>query len=111
MKVILVFVQKGPRFPNRVPNFGRLVGASSTNLAVIKKNHCSNGAAYEGLIPTGSGLSSSADFACSSTIAIMAALNVNLPKKEVAQLTCECERHVWDKICWNGAVSLTRITF
>ncbi|KAI3766437.1 hypothetical protein L2E82_16495 [Cichorium intybus] len=26
-----------------------LAGASSTNLAVIKKNHCSNGAAYEGL--------------------------------------------------------------
>lgn len=29
---------------------------------------------------TGSGLSSSAAFVCSSTIAIMAALNVNLPK-------------------------------
>ncbi|KAI3753479.1 hypothetical protein L2E82_25533 [Cichorium intybus] len=29
-----------------------LAGASSTNLAVIEKNHCSNGAAYEDLIPT-----------------------------------------------------------
>ncbi|XP_041001981.1 galactokinase-like [Juglans microcarpa x Juglans regia] len=48
----------------------------------------------DGTVPTGSGLSSSAAFVCSSTIAIMAALNVNFPKKEVAQLTCECERHI-----------------
>ncbi|KVH96422.1 Galactokinase [Cynara cardunculus var. scolymus] len=48
----------------------------------------------EGTVPTGSGLSSSAALVCSSTIAIMAALNVNLTKKELAQLTCECERHI-----------------
>ncbi|XP_076922357.1 galactokinase-like [Bidens hawaiensis] len=48
----------------------------------------------DGIVPTGSGLSSSAAFVCSSTIAIMAAHNINLPKKELAQLTCECERHI-----------------
>nr|XP_016446183.1 PREDICTED: galactokinase-like [Nicotiana tabacum] len=48
----------------------------------------------DGTVPTGSGLSSSAALVCSSTIAIMAALGVNLPKKEIAQLTCECERHI-----------------
>ncbi|XP_065863852.1 galactokinase [Euphorbia lathyris] len=48
----------------------------------------------DGIVPTGSGLSSSAAFVCSSTIAIMAAFDVNFPKKEVAQLTCECERHI-----------------
>ncbi|KAJ1414319.1 Ribosomal protein S5 domain 2-type fold, subgroup [Sesbania bispinosa] len=48
----------------------------------------------DGTVPTGSGLSSSAAFVCSSTIAIMAAFGVNFPKKEVAQLTCECERHI-----------------
>ncbi|WCJ23278.1 Galactokinase [Euphorbia peplus] len=48
----------------------------------------------DGIVPTGSGLSSSAAFVCSSTIAIMAAFGVNFPKKEVAQLTCECERHI-----------------
>ncbi|XP_058212259.1 galactokinase-like [Rhododendron vialii] len=48
----------------------------------------------DGIVPTGSGLSSSAAFVCSSTIAIMAAFDVNLPKKEIAQLTCECERHI-----------------
>ncbi|PWA66606.1 mevalonate/galactokinase family protein [Artemisia annua] len=48
----------------------------------------------DGTVPTGSGLSSSAAFVCSSTIAIMAAHNVNLPKKELAQLTCVCERHI-----------------
>uniref|UniRef100_A0A5B7AA30 Putative galactokinase 1 n=1 Tax=Davidia involucrata TaxID=16924 RepID=A0A5B7AA30_DAVIN len=47
-----------------------------------------------GTVPTGSGLSSSAAFVCSSTIAIMAAFDVNFPKKELAQLTCECERHI-----------------
>uniref|UniRef100_A0A0R0J3A5 Galactokinase n=1 Tax=Glycine max TaxID=3847 RepID=A0A0R0J3A5_SOYBN len=31
---------------------------------------------------------------CSSTIAIMAAFGVNFPKKEIAQLTCECERYI-----------------
>ncbi|CAA0824122.1 Galactokinase [Striga hermonthica] len=48
----------------------------------------------DGVVPTGSGLSSSAAFVCSSTIAIMAVLGASFPKKEVAQLTCECERHI-----------------
>ncbi|GLT67187.1 hypothetical protein SLA2020_395130 [Shorea laevis] len=48
----------------------------------------------DGTVPTGSGLSSSAAFVCSSTIAIMAVSGVNLPKKELAQLTCDCERHI-----------------
>ncbi|KAF9592676.1 hypothetical protein IFM89_016753 [Coptis chinensis] len=48
----------------------------------------------DGTVPTGSGLSSSAAFVCSSTIAIMAAFDTNFPKKEIAQLTCECERHI-----------------
>ncbi|CAN1190397.1 GAL1 [Linum perenne] len=48
----------------------------------------------DGTVPTGSGLSSSAAFVCSSTIAIMAAFGVRIPKKEVAQLTCDCERHI-----------------
>ncbi|KAH7839221.1 hypothetical protein Vadar_001418 [Vaccinium darrowii] len=34
----------------------------------------------DGTVPTGSGLSSSAAFVCSSTIAIMAAFDVNFPK-------------------------------
>ncbi|CBI22858.3 hypothetical protein VitviT2T_006144 [Vitis vinifera] len=48
----------------------------------------------DGTVPTGSGLSSSAAFVCSSMIAIMAAYDVSFPKKDVAQLTCECERHI-----------------
>ncbi|KAL5785011.1 hypothetical protein ACOSQ2_007403 [Xanthoceras sorbifolium] len=48
----------------------------------------------DGTVPTGSGLSSSAAFVCSSTIALMAVFDVNFPKKEVAQLTCDCERHI-----------------
>ncbi|KAJ4955963.1 hypothetical protein NE237_012746 [Protea cynaroides] len=48
----------------------------------------------DGTVPTGSGLSSSAAFVCSSTIAIMAAFGANFPKKEIAQLTCDCERHI-----------------
>ncbi|CAI9771113.1 unnamed protein product [Fraxinus pennsylvanica] len=48
----------------------------------------------DGIVPTGSGLSSSAAFVCSSTIALMAAFGMNFPKKELAQLTCECERHI-----------------
>ncbi|KAI4345880.1 hypothetical protein L6164_012967 [Bauhinia variegata] len=48
----------------------------------------------DGTVPTGSGLSSSTAFVCSTTIAIMAAFDVNFPKKEIAQLTCECERHI-----------------
>ncbi|XP_021290881.1 galactokinase [Herrania umbratica] len=48
----------------------------------------------DGTVPTGSGLSSSAAFVCSCTIAIMAAFDVNFPKKELAQVTCDCERHI-----------------
>lgn len=48
----------------------------------------------DGVVPTGSGLSSSAAFVCSSTIAIMAVFGANFAKKELAQLTCECERHI-----------------
>ncbi|KAL1372371.1 hypothetical protein HN51_002539 [Arachis hypogaea] len=48
----------------------------------------------DGIVPTGSGLSSSAAFVCSSTIAIMAAFDANFPKKEIAQVTCDCERYV-----------------
>lgn len=48
----------------------------------------------DGIVPTGSGLSSSAAFVCSATIAIMAIFGANFPKKEIAQLTCECERHI-----------------
>ncbi|KAL8139625.1 hypothetical protein V2J09_005646 [Rumex salicifolius] len=48
----------------------------------------------DGTVPTGSGLSSSAAFVCSSTIAIMAAYDVNFPKKEIAELTCVCEQHI-----------------
>ncbi|XP_073050386.1 galactokinase-like [Primulina eburnea] len=48
----------------------------------------------DGIVPTGSGLSSSAAFVCSSTIAIMAVFGANFAKKELAQLTCECERHI-----------------
>jgi N-acetylgalactosamine kinase len=48
----------------------------------------------DGTVPTGSGLSSSAAFVCSATIAIMAVYDANFAKKEVAQLTCECERHI-----------------
>ncbi|KAK7338674.1 hypothetical protein VNO77_19299 [Canavalia gladiata] len=40
------------------------------------------------------GLSSSTALVCSSTITIMAAFGVNFPKKEIAQLTCECERFI-----------------
>lgn len=48
----------------------------------------------DGTVPTGSGLSSSAAFVCSATIGIMAVFGVNFPKKDVAQLTCDCERHI-----------------
>ncbi|CAH9114999.1 unnamed protein product [Cuscuta epithymum] len=48
----------------------------------------------DGIVPTGSGLSSSAAFVCSATIAIMASFGVSFQKKELAQLTCECERHI-----------------
>ncbi|CAN6322075.1 unnamed protein product [Urochloa humidicola] len=48
----------------------------------------------DGTVPQGSGLSSSAAFVCSATIAIMGVLEKNFPKKEVAQFTCLSERHI-----------------
>nr|VDC81436.1 unnamed protein product [Brassica rapa] len=48
----------------------------------------------DGVVPTGSGLSSSAAFVCSSTIAIMAIFGQNFDKKELAQFTSECEQHI-----------------
>ncbi|KQK12302.1 hypothetical protein BRADI_1g02810v3 [Brachypodium distachyon] len=48
----------------------------------------------DGTVPLGSGLSSSAAFVCSATIAIMGILEKNFPKKEVAQFTCQSERHI-----------------
>ncbi|KAM7279429.1 hypothetical protein ACFE04_006563 [Oxalis oulophora] len=48
----------------------------------------------DGTVPTGSGLSSSAAFVCSATIAIMAAFGADFSKKEIAQLTCDCEHHI-----------------
>ncbi|KDO74885.1 hypothetical protein CISIN_1g010850mg [Citrus sinensis] len=48
----------------------------------------------DGTVPTGSGLSSSTAFVCSSTVALMAAFGVEVPKKEIAQLTCECEQFI-----------------
>ncbi|VAI39530.1 unnamed protein product [Triticum turgidum subsp. durum] len=48
----------------------------------------------DGTVPQGSGLSSSAAFVCSATIAIMGILGKNFPKKEVAQFTCQSERHI-----------------
>ncbi|KAK3148860.1 hypothetical protein QOZ80_3AG0209650 [Eleusine coracana subsp. coracana] len=48
----------------------------------------------DGTVPQGSGLSSSAAFVCSATIAIMGMLEKNFPKKEVAQFTCLSERHI-----------------
>ncbi|PWZ57176.1 Galactokinase [Zea mays] len=48
----------------------------------------------DGTVPQGSGLSSSAAFVCSATIAIMGILDKNFPKKEVAQFTCLSERHI-----------------
>ncbi|KAF4394957.1 hypothetical protein F8388_017685 [Cannabis sativa] len=40
----------------------------------------------DGTVPTGSGLSSSAAFVCSSTISIMAAFDVNFPKNTKSML-------------------------
>ncbi|EPS66937.1 hypothetical protein M569_07839, partial [Genlisea aurea] len=51
-------------------------------------------AVIDGIVPTGSGLSSSAAFVCSATIAIMAAVGASISKAKLAQLTCECERHI-----------------
>lgn len=48
----------------------------------------------DGTVPQGSGLSSSAAFVCSATIAIMGILGKNFPKKDVAQFTCQSEHHI-----------------
>ncbi|CAN0840990.1 GAL1 [Linum grandiflorum] len=47
-----------------------------------------------GTVPIGSGFSSSTALVCSSTISLMAAFGVTFPKKEVAQLTSDCERYL-----------------
>ncbi|KAK2991042.1 hypothetical protein RJ640_019363 [Escallonia rubra] len=64
----------------------------------LENSHYGDGRGDEILIDppnrTRSGLSSSAAFVCSSTIAIMDVADVNFPKKEIAQLTCVCERHI-----------------
>ncbi|GBG77699.1 hypothetical protein CBR_g24145 [Chara braunii] len=48
----------------------------------------------DGIVPTGSGLSSSAALVCSSSLAVMAALGVNFDKSDVAEFACRSERHV-----------------
>ncbi|CAN1300211.1 GAL1 [Linum perenne] len=45
-----------------------------------------------GTIPIGSGFSSSTALVCSSIISLMAAFGVSFPKKEVSQLTYDCEK-------------------
>nr|GMD79157.1 galactokinase [Ipomoea batatas] len=65
----------------------------------------------DGIVPTGSGLSSSAAFVCSSTIAIMASFGVSIPKKELAQLACECERHIGTQSGGMDQVSLYPFLF
>ncbi|KAJ3669308.1 hypothetical protein LUZ60_011258 [Juncus effusus] len=60
----------------------------------VDVGHVSLDVVVDGTVPTGSGLSSSAAFVCSASISIMAVLGQNFPKKEVAQFTCECERHI-----------------
>ncbi|KAF4381302.1 hypothetical protein F8388_016258 [Cannabis sativa] len=47
----------------------------------------------DGTVPTGSGLSSSAAFVCSSTIAIMAAFHVNFPKDMLKKQKMTKKKH------------------
>ncbi|KAF4396231.1 hypothetical protein F8388_019777 [Cannabis sativa] len=47
----------------------------------------------DGTVPTGSGLSSSAAFVCSSTIAIMAAFDVNFPKDMLKKQKMTKKKH------------------
>lgn len=47
-----------------------------------------------GLVPTGSGLSSSAALTCSTSMAILGLYGITLTKGEVADFTCKCERYV-----------------
>jgi N-acetylgalactosamine kinase len=47
----------------------------------------------DGKVPTGSGLSSSSALTCAAAVAVMAALNLDFTKTEVADFACKCERH------------------
>jgi N-acetylgalactosamine kinase len=47
-----------------------------------------------GVVPTGSGLSSSAAIVCASSLAILAAHGISLTKAEVAEFACLAERYV-----------------
>ncbi|KAL3682927.1 hypothetical protein R1sor_000949 [Riccia sorocarpa] len=48
----------------------------------------------DGIVPMGAGVSSSSAIVCASAIAIMAAEGLNFSKREVAEFTCICERHI-----------------
>ncbi|KAL2611609.1 hypothetical protein R1flu_023301 [Riccia fluitans] len=48
----------------------------------------------DGIVPMGAGVSSSSAIVCASAIAIMAVEGLNFSKREVAEFTCICERHI-----------------
>eukprot|EP00884_Botryococcus_braunii_P009664 jgi/Botrbrau1/1869/Bobra.146_1s0056.1 len=48
----------------------------------------------DGVVPLGSGLSSSAALVCASSIAILASLGVQLTKGDIATFTAKCEKYV-----------------
>jgi len=48
----------------------------------------------EGRVPMGAGLSSSSALVCASTVAIMAAYNLDIAKTALAELTRACERYI-----------------
>ena len=47
----------------------------------------------DGVVPQGSGLSSSSALTCATAVAVMAAHGLSFTKAEVADFTCRCERH------------------
>lgn len=47
----------------------------------------------DGLVPTGSGLSSSSALCCAVAVAVMSAYGLNFTKGELADFTCKCERY------------------
>ena len=47
----------------------------------------------DGVVPQGSGLSSSSALTCATSVAVMAAHELSFTKPEVADFTCKCERH------------------
>ncbi|KAG0567930.1 hypothetical protein KC19_7G173000 [Ceratodon purpureus] len=51
-------------------------------------------AVVDGTVPIGAGLSSSAAIVCSSAIAVLTALGKSSSKKEVAEFSTTCERHI-----------------